>query len=143
MDQQLCSQERKCCVDQEELEPLQIKDKPEPAQYKKVPDDLEHQWIKAEQEEPEPPQIKKVTDAVEPSQIKVKREELRISQDLDRMVVEQETDTIRVLQYWSQFDGGPRGSENSKVECKEVIHGQPRQLGGACKPVLKLHRMGK
>lgn len=139
MDQQLCSQER----NQEELEPLEMKDEPEPPQYKKVPDDLEHQWIKEEQEEPEPPQIKEVTDAVDPSQIKAKQEELCISQDLETMSVKQETDTIRILQCWSQLDGGPGGSENTTVECKEAVNRQHRQLGESWKPILKLHKMGK
>ncbi|XP_014882505.1 gastrula zinc finger protein XlCGF26.1-like, partial [Poecilia latipinna] len=74
--EELCKQERRSTLDQEELEPLQVKQ---------------------EQEEPEDHQIKKEQEDLEHQQLKVEEKDVYCSQDGEQVELKQETDTCMLV----------------------------------------------
>ncbi|XP_069578924.1 zinc finger protein 853-like [Brachyistius frenatus] len=74
-DHQFCNQQRNSSLDQEELEPPQMKE---------------------EQEELEPPQIKEEQEEPDPPQIKEDQEELCTSQEGEQLELKQETESVMV-----------------------------------------------
>ncbi|KAK5610941.1 hypothetical protein CRENBAI_024193 [Crenichthys baileyi] len=77
-DPNLCNQQRSSKLDQEEPEPLQIKQEPEPAEITEDPEEAEPLQIK---QEPEPPEITEDPEEAEPLQIKQEPEPPEIKED--------------------------------------------------------------
>ncbi|XP_014900371.1 zinc finger protein OZF-like [Poecilia latipinna] len=80
--------ERRSTLDQEELEPLQVKqeqEEPEDQQIKEEQEDLKYQQIKEEQED------------LEHQQIKVEEKEVYCSQGEEQVELKQETDTCMLV----------------------------------------------
>ncbi|XP_014875368.1 gelsolin-related protein of 125 kDa-like, partial [Poecilia latipinna] len=88
-EEELCNQERSSTLDQEELEPLQVKqqhEEQEDQQIKEEQEDLKHQQIKLEQEDLKRLQIKEEQEDLELRQMKEEQEDLEYRQ----MKLEQE-----------------------------------------------------
>ncbi|XP_014881254.1 serine/threonine-protein kinase SKS1-like, partial [Poecilia latipinna] len=80
-EEEICNQERSFNPDQEELEPLQVKQ---------------------EQEEPEDHQIKEEQEDLKHQQIKVEEEEVYCSQGEEHIELKQETDTFMLVPVYEQ-----------------------------------------
>ncbi|XP_014865264.1 PREDICTED: oocyte zinc finger protein XlCOF19-like isoform X5 [Poecilia mexicana] len=96
------NQERRSTLDQEELEPLQVKQ---------------------EQEEPEDQQIKEEQEDLEHRQIKVEEKEVYCSQDEEQIELKQETDTCMVDpvdEQTSHTESEPNGNQVIIQEAAEI-----------------------
>ncbi|XP_014900363.1 trichohyalin-like isoform X3 [Poecilia latipinna] len=109
----VCNQERRSTLDQEELEPLQVKqeqEEPEDQQIKQEQEDLEHQQIKEEQEDLH-------------HQIKVEEKEVYFSQGEEHIELKQETDTYIVVlvdEQTSQTESEPNRNQVIFQEAAEA-----------------------
>ncbi|XP_016519001.1 trichohyalin-like, partial [Poecilia formosa] len=98
--EKLCKQERRSTLDQEEIEPLQVKqeqEEPEDQQIKEEQEDLEHQQMKEEQEDLKYHQIKEEQEDLKYHQIKVEEEEVYCSHGEEQIELKQETDTCMLV----------------------------------------------
>ncbi|XP_047445346.1 zinc finger protein 239-like [Mugil cephalus] len=98
VDDQLSKQERASSLNQEEPEPLQLKEgqaEPEPPQINQEQEEPEPPQINQEQEEPEPPGIKQEQEEPEPPGIKQEQEEFSCSsQQEEHLVLKLEADSL-------------------------------------------------
>uniref|UniRef100_A0A8C8DEC5 C2H2-type domain-containing protein n=1 Tax=Oryzias sinensis TaxID=183150 RepID=A0A8C8DEC5_9TELE len=116
-EEDLCNQQRNFRVEQEEPEPLQIKEEleePEPLQIKEEHEEPEPLQIKEEHEEPEPPQIKEEQEEPEPPQIQEEPGELCINQDEDPLDLKQETDTLMEIPTYEEDENSEADLNNQQ-----------------------------